>query len=817
MNPTLTLVSTLLASAALAQRLEAYPIDKAFHDAIESPVVQAQEPSARRFDIPEGPLGEAIDAFQRATGLIVTVSEPAIRTIVSPGVRGLMTPAQALDRLLAGTGVAARAVSPSVFALQLRAMSESVDVTAPTPSLASPKFTEPLRDTPQTITVIPQSVYQSQDATSLRDVLRNTPGVTLTAGEGGTAPGDNLLIRGFSARNDVYIDGARDAGVTSRDTFNTEAVEVAKGPSSVTAGRGATGGSVNLVTKGAELSNFANVRATAGNADYKRTTLDVNRRLGDGIALRVNGMWQDAGVPRRDAVKNTAFGLAPTIGIGLNRATSFTLGYQHLHQNNIPDYGLPGSLPAAATDAGLTVKDLDFSNFYGLVSRDRETLDADVVTATVKHHFTPVASLRNLTRYGRNRLDRVVTPPRAASPANSSADPGFDASVSQIRRTDTKYQFRTDRTISNQTDLVSSFRTGRVRHDAVVGLELSHESQPAYSATDTYANGRPPVTDLFHPNPNQAYTPDIVRTGATTEGRSNTAAVYGMDTIKLTDRWQANVSGRYDRSHVTYDTVATSGAAASYSREDGAFSGRTALAFKPAPRGTIYGAFSTSFNPSFDGNFGLTLSATGGNSEALPPERSRNIEAGTKWDVGAGLSLTAAAFRMEKTDAKTTDTSGATVLAGDQEVNGVEFGVAGNVTRRWSVFGGLSFMDSRIKASGNSAEVDKELSYVPKTTFNIWSTYRLGPAITVGGGAQYTAGYYFRNDNALSSANAEAIKDLTEYWLVSAMASYRFNSRLALQVNGTNLANTRYAERGYSGHFIPGPGRALHVGAVIGF
>lgn len=820
MNPSLTLVTTLLASTALAQRLEAYPIDKAFRDAIggvEAPAAHAQAGPAQRFDIPAGPLAGVLDAFQKATTLVVTVSEPAIGTIVSPGVRGLMTPAQALDQLLAGTGVSARAISPSVFALQLRASSTSVDVSAPMPAVASPKYTEPLRDTPQTVTVIPSAVYESQGATSLRDVLRNTPGVTLTAGEGGTAPGDNLLIRGFSARNDVYIDGARDPGVTSRDTFNTEAVEVAKGPSSVTSGRGSTGGSVNLVTKTAELSNFARVGVTAGNADYKRSTIDVNRRLADGVAFRFNGMWQDAGVPRRDAVKNEAWGVAPTISIGLTRPTSLTLGYQHLQQDNVPDYGLPGSLPAAATEAGLTVKDLDFSNFYGLLSRDYEKLRSDVATATIEHRFAPALTLRNLTRFGRNELDRVVTPPRAASAGNGGADPGFDATAPQIRRTDTKYQFRTDTTITNQTDLVSSFRTGAVRHDAVVGVEYTHDRQPGYSATDTFANGRPPVTDLFHPDPTQPYAPAIQPTGATTKGRSHGAAAYALDTMKFGRGWQANLSGRFDRAHAAYDTVSASGQAASFARTDRAFSGRAALAYKPTARGTVYGAFSTSFNPSFDGNFGVTLSETGANSAALPPERTRNLEAGVKWDAGAGLSLAAAAFQMEKTNAKTSDTSGATVLAGDQQVHGIELSVAGDVTRRWNVFGGLSLMRGEIKESGNAAEVDKELAYVPKSSFNVWSTYRLGPAFTVGGGAQYTAGYYFRNDNALTSANAEAIQDLTEYWLLSAMASYRVNPRLTLQLNATNLADTRYVERGYSGHFLPGPGRALHIGALIGF
>ena len=227
-----------------------------------------------------------------------------------------------------------------------------------------------------------------------------------------------------------------------------------------------------------------------------------------------------------------------------------------------------------------------------------------MLTGTVEHRFGRGRSLRNLTRYGRNALDRVVTPPRAASAANGGADPGYDASVAQIRRTDTKYQYRDDRTINNQTDLNADFATGVVRHSAVAGLELAHDRQPSYTATDLFANGRPPVTDLFNPDPTQAYAPAIARTGATSEARSNSAAVYVFDTIKLTNKLQADLGIRWDRIDVEYTTVSAAGVPAQFGRLDNAASGRTGIVFKPVERGSVYGAFSTSFNPSYDGGSG---------------------------------------------------------------------------------------------------------------------------------------------------------------------------------------------------------------------
>jgi catecholate siderophore receptor len=769
------------------------------------------------FDIPAGPLGEAIDAVAARTGLVFAFATISLRDLPSAGVRGSFTAREALERLLAGTSVGFVFSGPGTVTLDIRT-SEAITVSADALTVSSPKFTEPLRDTPQTVAVIPGQVIEQQAATSLRDALRNTPGITLTAGEGGTAPGDNLLIRGFSARNDVYIDGARDSGVVSRDTFNTEQIEVTKGPSSVVTGRGATGGSVNIVSKSAGLDNFARFTLTGGSAESGRTTADVNRQLSEHVGVRFNLMWQDAGVPRRDEVRQRSVGVAPSIAFGLGMPTTVTVSYQHLQQNNEPDYGLPGTLPELAANQGLTIKDLDFSNFYGLPDRDHEKMRSDLGTVTVRHEFAPNLGLRNLTRYGRNDLDRVVTPPRAATEAASADDPGFDSSVPQIRRTDTKYQYRNDRALINQTDLSLRFDTGRVSHAVVTGAELAHETQPAYGVTDAFSNGRPPVTDLFHPDPDDPYLPALVRTGASTDGTADTVAAYAFDTIKAGNRWQIDAGLRVDRVAVDFDNVLADGTETAYSRTDVAPSGRAGVVYKPAPSGSLYAAYSSSFNPSFDGSFGLSLTDRNGSIAALPPERTHNVEIGTKWDLRHDLLFTAAVFRSEKVNAKTTDEAGSTILAGDQLVRGVEFGVSGQLTDRWAILSGLSLMKGTVRDSGVAAEVGRQLSYVPRATFNAWTSYQLPQLkLTFAGGAQFTDGYFFNNTNAFANANQAAIQDLTRYWLFDAMASYQLNPHVRLQVNATNLANARYVDRGYTGHVIPGAGRGILLGPVFDF
>jgi catecholate siderophore receptor len=788
----------------------------------------AQDVRVLQFNIPAGPLDAAIAEFQRITGLKVTMANPGIGTLQSPGVSGAMTPARAMEAMLKDTAVRATFTAAGLE-LSLQSLSESVSVEG-VGRIQSPKYTEPLRDTPQTVVLIPQQVIQQQNATSLRDVLRNTPGITMSVGEGltGTHPsaGDNVLIRGFSARNDIYVDGARDPGSNSHDMFNTESVEVAKGPSSVTAGRGSTGGSINMITKSANAFNSANVRVTGGNADHKRTQLDVNRRLTDTIAVRVNAMVQDIGYAGRDIAEYKSWGIAPSLAFGLGSPTQLTLNFSRVKQDNVPDWGLPTLLPDLAIAEHVTVNDLDFSNWYGLTSRDYERTTSDSAAATLTHKFNQSMTLRNLTRYSKNFRDAVLTPPRPASSTagQGPGDPGYDPAVAQIRRTDTKYQFRNDKFVTNQTDLTSAFRTGPIEHRTDIGVELSRDRQPTHAFTDLFAHGRPPVDDLFNPTPDAAYMPAYGLTGASSNARAATVAGYAFDTVKLSQKWQVDLGARWDRVDVEYTSVATNGVATEFARVDRAFSGRSGVVFKPTYRSTIYGAYSTAFTPAYDGAHGLTLAASGINNQALPPEKTRNVEVGAKWDV-RGLHATAAAFRIEKTNAKTTDLNGAVVNAGDQRIDGVEFGLNGRLTSRLTAFAGLALMDGKVRESGIPSEVGARLAYVPRMSFDLWSTYEVSRDLTVGGGVRHSDGHYFNQTGGFLFVanrfdtryveNAAAIQALTKYWVIDAMATYKVNKHLQLQVNANNLNNEQYVDRGYDRHFLPGPTRQILISPVL--
>src|SRR5690242_822210 len=168
----------------------------------------------------------------------------------------------------------------------------------------SGKFPEPLLNTPKTVTVLSKEVLEDKNATTLKQAILSTAGVTLGTGEGGNAFGDRFFIRGFDARNDVFIDGVRDSGVSVRENFFTEQVEILRGPASSFAGRGTAGGAINIVTKQATTEkSFYNADTTFGTDQTKRVTLDVNQVISPTWAMRAGGLFQDANVAGRNYVK----------------------------------------------------------------------------------------------------------------------------------------------------------------------------------------------------------------------------------------------------------------------------------------------------------------------------------------------------------------------------------------------------------------------------------------------------------------------------------------------------------------------------------
>ncbi len=750
------------------------------------------------FDIPAGSLGEVVPAFERASGIRLDLAADAIAMIYSPGVRGTFTVADALARILAGTSLSYRFTPPSVAAVGFRSAGATVDVTAPYQRLESPKYTAPLTEQPQTITVVPADLLDEQGATTLRDALRNVSGITFQAGEGGTPAGDQLTIRGFSARTDMFIDGGRDTGGYARDTFNLEQIEVAKGPSSAIAGRGSTGGSVNLVSKSPHLDRAFAASVEGGSAGFVRSTVDLNRPVAafPGAAVRLNAMVTDGGVAGRDVAHNRSWGAAPAIEFGLGSPTRLTLGYFHLGQDNVPDYGLPwvpaGTIPLA--DLANQAAPVDRRNFYGLTARDFERVNNDLGTAAFEHDFAGGVSLRSLARAGRTRRDSVVTPPRFASTTGTD-----------IRRTDVKSRDQVDAIVASQTTVGGRTTTGPLAHTLAAGVDVSREASTNYARAEVGPDSpASPDTDLYHPTPDDAYTGRMVRTGAYTDATAISAAAYAFDTVAIGSRWDVTGGLRFDRFEVNDASVAAGGDVSPLGRADHMVSTRGGLVFKPRPSGSLYVGLSTAFNPSAEG---LALRDT---TVETPPERTRSLEAGLKWTFDGGLLASAAVFRTDKTNARTPGLDPGdppTVLDGRQTVEGVEVSASGSITRHWSGFATYAHMRSGIAASNDAEEIDNALALTPRNTLSLWTTVDAG-RVHLGGGAQFMD-TVFRD-----AANARRVPG---YWLGNGTAAYDVNTHLTLRVNVNNLTDANYVDRTSGGHFIPGPARTLLVTSDVRF
>ena len=665
-------------------------------------------------------------------------------------------------------------------------------------TISSPKFTQPLVDTPQTISVIKKEILQEQGARTLLEALRNTPGITMLLGEGGNSnTKDNIFMRGFDTSGSIFIDGVRDLGNFPRDIYNTEQVEVIKGPSGSEYGRGAPSGTINIATKVPLLGDINSASVAAGTDKQKRATVDLNRQLSETSAFRLNAMVQNSGVPGRDHVKNKGFALAPSLAFGLNTPTRTFLAYEHVDQDNRPDGGVPtiglsGSANAAAPRANR-------NNYYGVMS-DFEKVNGDMFTARVEHDFAPGLTLRNTTRIAKVKHQLLLTAPNATAARSRHA------------------KWQENELVTNQTNLTAEFQTGALQHTLSTGLELIREKQLSRTLTGA---GVMPAADIYNPNPHDAFTTpvNLQFTGAQVQGETSTVALYAFDTIKINDQWQVNGGLRLDRYNTDNDTLAgTPLAPAHLSDSDTLLTWKLGALYKPAPNGSIYASYSTSQQPPGGSNF--TYSATAGNinDPNMDPQKATNIELGTKWDVlDNKLGLTAALFRSENKNDLTTQGAdpGEFVQYGKRRVQGIELGLVGNITKAWSVSAALAKMSSKISEGNGPAQTGARLNWSPELTFSAWTSYRLPFGLILGGGARYV-------DSMVRSATntpAANMPSVPSYWVFDAMAAYEVNKNLSLQLNLYNLANKFYiANMNNNGNrYTPGGERAALLTANLKF
>ncbi len=741
-------------------------------------------------------------------------------------------PAPALAMLATLGMPAAHAAPDNVIDQSIPAVQVSGAKAPAGPVSANDKFTAPLLDTPKSVTVVTAETISQTGAVSLTDALRTVPGITIGAAEGGNPVGDNLFIRGYNAQTDTYIDGIRDAGSQSREIFNLEQVEVVKGPNSAYGGRSSAGGGVNLVSKTAQAYDFNSASVGIGSDKYKRITGDVNRALGSNSAFRLNVMAHENDVPGRKVVGGKRWGVAPTVTFGLTGPDRAIVSVYHLTSHEIPDTGIPFNNPVTSgADVGKngngTPFAVDRETFYGLANRDFRDTKSDVGTIDLRHEFSKALSLRNVTRYGKSTNDYVWTQPDDSK--GNTVRYGTVWRRANTRATETA-------TIANVTSLSGELAAAGLKHSFNTGIEFDRETTDRGSYIFTPGTNNPLTgtftcptsgaatlyncTTLANPNPDDPWVATRSRSGALTHVSTKTRAAYAFDTIEIDPRWLLNLGLRWDDFQSTLDTLPTATTAAAHATVDTDFvSSQAGIVYKPSKNGSIYLSYASSATPpGNDGGDGLdALTAVVQN---LQPQRSRNIELGTKWDLlpGGRLSVTGALFKSTMNNARVTAPDGTTQNVGRKEIRGVELGFSGKLASAWTVFGGYTWLDAEIADNGYIASGSSfvpspyngnRFPSTPKNSASLWTSYAFTKGFTAGFGVSAMSKVY---------ANVNNNKAVPGYARFDAMASYAVTKDIALQLNLQNLTDKLYFDKVSSPHYAGvAPGRSATLTANFKF
>ena len=690
---------------------------------------------------------------------------------------------------------------------------------------ASGKFPEKLVDTPRSVTVLSKEVLEDKGATSLKQAILSTAGVTLGTGEGGNAFGDRFFIRGFDARNDIFIDGMRDAGVSVRENFFTEQVEILRGPASSFAGRGTAGGAINIVTKQATTEkSFYNMDTTFGTDQTKRVTLDVNQVVDPSFAIRAVGLFQDANVAGRDRVTDNRDGAFVATTWKPTDAIKITSNYIHTELTGMPDFGVPYYRPSTTSTAGGPFPDfgVNRNNFYGFVNRDFYRTGQDIGTINAEVQITPDLMLSNKIRESHSTQNYIGTLPESPTLAAGAPFTAYTLTANPQSR----YQ-ATD-VFANQTEATYKFNdVAGFKHTLLAGIEYDRER----SSIDTYTGlsseittGTTPFTgsgsttgvSVFYPQATDNPFPiPGGLTGKPTKIGIDTTSGYVVDSANYRDLLILNGGFRYDDYSINTSGYSAAGKPGQQSAEFLIPSFNLGLTLKPLPNGSVYVAYATSSNPvgaEFDGTStaygGINPTLAGGNNQIFGPEKNKAIELGTKWELfDRHLLVTAALFQTEKENAREAQNVGSAAVAtplgctyapvapattvscitagAAYRIRGIDLGVGGKITDKWSLSGGLVLMQSEVTKSlapsPNLAlyptNVGRPLANIAHQSFSLLSKYQFNDIWELGGQAVYRSQIY---GGTLLAANQGT--SIPSYWRFDAFAEAKINKNWRLKL-----------------------------------
>ena len=645
---------------------------------------------------------------------------------------------------------------------------------------AATRTLTPLRDVPQSITIISKELMRDQLMTSMADVVQYVPGVTAHQGENNR---DQLVIRGNSTSADFFVNGVRDDVQYYRDLYNLEQVEAIKGPNAMIFGRGGGGGVINRVTKEAGFTPLHEVSLQGGSFGNKRISGDLDQPLGDRFAFRLNGMYENSDSFRK-FVNLERYGVSPTVTFNSTAGTKITLGYEHLHDHRVGDRGITSFQGRPA--------DVPIDTYYGNPNDSPIRLGVNLGSVLVDHQAGRV-NIRNRTQIG--GYDRFYQNyvPRAASADKSSVE------ISAYNNATQRLNF------FNQTDVTGTVFTGGIRHTLLAGAEVGRQLTDNFRKTGYFDNTATSVKVPFADT--LIATPATFRqsvTDANNHLKVNVGATYIQDQVQLSRYIQFIGGLRFDHFDLQYYNNRNTD---KLRRIDNLISPRAGLVFKPAEPVSVYANYSVSFLPSSGDQFSSLTTIT----QQVKPEKFSNYEAGIKWDLSRLVSLTTAVYRLDRTNTRSVDPNDPTriVQTGSQRTNGFEVSATGHLTRQWQVVGGYAYQDAFVTSATADARAGAQVGQVPHNVFSIWNNYHVVPRLGVGLGILNRTDMFAAIDNTVT---------LPGYTRADAALFYSITEKIRLQANVENLFDRKYYLNSHSNANIsPGSPRAVRMGLIARF
>lgn len=643
-------------------------------------------------------------------------------------------------------------------------------------STTATKTDTELRDVPQAISVVTQDQIQDQSIQSVSESVRYVPGVTAIQGEGNR---DAIVFRGNATTGDFFVDGTRDDVQTYRDLYNTDRIEVLKGPSGMIFGRGGAGGVINRVSKEAGWDPISQITASYGAYDHKRVSADFGQGVNEEIAFRVNAVYEDSG-SYRDGVDLERYGVTPTVTIKPDDNTKIVLGMEYFKDKRVADRGVPSANGAGnSTLKNRPFKIGDEDTFFGNADLSPTETETVAFNAMFEHAFDNGIAVKNRTRFA--SYDKYYQNVYPRGPVRNDDTVQIGAYRDDTRRDN----------MINQTDITYSLKTGSLEHKLLAGAEFSVQDTANKRITPTVGENLGGSVPSSNP----------VRTGVAfntlsrkQESDVTVAAFYLQDQIIFSPKWQAIIGLRNDNFDTNYNNELNGD---SINVSDNLLSPRAGLIFKPVEPVSLYANYSVSYVP----RAGDQLTSLTVSNATFDPEKFINYEVGAKWDVNPDLSFTAAVYKLERQNVAINDPNAPSqsILVDGQETKGAELSIAGNITDKWSVFGGYAFQDGEttkdiltfnnlgVRTPGNDTLSGSQLGQTPRHTFSLWNRYDFnemwGAAI----------GVISRSDMYAALPTASTSTILPGYTRLDAAVFAKLNKNTRLQVNLENLTNKEYA------------------------